>query len=530
MRVKILLCMLPVLIASVGAMKFVSDRVVGAGFSKIEQSTAASNGTRIRDGLQADLRTLSLLTRLDSVWDSPYDHLTNGETAALIEDYPPADMWESYRVSDVVVTDVNGKIVAGGNTQDGDEFAPVRDAVGADAAHFSKGDADPVCGMWRADEVLMYCTAPIVKSDGTGPSPGWLTLFQPLDDEAFAAISQRLGVEASMGVDGAAEGVVATGTNAMTVGTRIDIANDRNGAIIVAKTDRPVHVQATKTSRNVLLVTALIALVVLSSILITVEKLVLARVRRASAIMGDIESGATTKRLPHNGDDELDQLAGAANVMIDSLQEREARVSDRLALADDQLRSAHALVGTAVHEVLGYLQSVDSQTSTLNQATSEIGGLVGATAGVSSEAVAVARTARAAVDNLHSTASVIEELASFIANIADETNLLALNATIEAARSGEAGRGFGVVASEVKQLASRTAESTQRIADDIAAMRHGVSAIDAAITSMSDLTAQIEGATAGIAHAAAEQAVMTAEVATTVDASRRRIAQLADEA
>ncbi|MFX6007045.1 methyl-accepting chemotaxis protein, partial [Acinetobacter baumannii] len=70
--------------------------------------------------------------------------------------------------------------------------------------------------------------------------------------------------------------------------------------------------------------------------------------------------------------------------------------------------------------------------------------------------------------------------------IAEQTNLLALNATIEAARAGEAGRGFAVVASEVKQLASETARATEDIAGQVSAIQQATGRTVSSMAGISD--------------------------------------------
>ncbi len=84
------------------------------------------------------------------------------------------------------------------------------------------------------------------------------------------------------------------------------------------------------------------------------------------------------------------------------------------------------------------------------------------------------RDTSVAISKINEMGDKIDSIVKTIAAIADQTNLLALNATIEAARSGEQGKGFAVVANEVRDLATKTAKSTQEVTDTISRLNQAV--------------------------------------------------------
>lgn len=128
------------------------------------------------------------------------------------------------------------------------------------------------------------------------------------------------------------------------------------------------------------------------------------------------------------------------------------------------------------------------------------------------------------VVGLADTAEKVGTIVDLIRAIAEQTNLLALNATIEAARAGEAGRGFAVVASEVKQLAGQTSKATEEISRQIGAIQAATRGTVGAIRSISSTVSEVERLAGSIAAAVQEQDAASAEIfasiATAADRSK----------
>jgi methyl-accepting chemotaxis protein len=121
------------------------------------------------------------------------------------------------------------------------------------------------------------------------------------------------------------------------------------------------------------------------------------------------------------------------------------------------------------------------------------------------------------VQSLATAVKRIGEFIELIGAIASQTNLLALNATIEAARAGEFGRGFSVVAVEVKNLASQTAKATEEITSQINSIQGGTDEVVAAIHVNRGTIGEINTISAAIASAVELQNATTAEIAHSAD-------------
>ncbi|SEQ45652.1 methyl-accepting chemotaxis protein [Ectothiorhodospira magna] len=258
--------------------------------------------------------------------------------------------------------------------------------------------------------------------------------------------------------------------------------------------------------------------------------------------------GDLSHRLPIHGKDEIGQSAMAFNAMMDNFRDLISRVlhstgelaraaADLASVTErtnagvsrqrseiDQLATAMTEMNSTAHEVARNAQQSSDSTRQAEDAAQEGKHIVSGTMQRIEQLAKEVQRAADVIRELDNDSEEIGKVLDVIRGIAEQTNLLALNAAIEAARAGEAGRGFAVVADEVRSLANRTQRSTQEIQSMIErlqqASRRAVSAMDESRQSAQasrDSAAQAESSLAAITQAVTTISDVNAQVASAAE-------------
>jgi len=172
--------------------------------------------------------------------------------------------------------------------------------------------------------------------------------------------------------------------------------------------------------------------------------------------------------------------------------------------------------------------AADQLSEQVVQAIAEISAQVARGSGIGREAVARANASRVTIDALAKAADQIGDIVTVISQIAAQTNLLALNATIEAARAGEAGRGFSVVASEVKNLAMQTGRSTEQIGGKVAEIQSIARDAVSALASVTESIGELSGVSQSMSAAVEQQRAATENFASSARETGGLVSDLAD--
>jgi len=214
--------------------------------------------------------------------------------------------------------------------------------------------------------------------------------------------------------------------------------------------------------------------------------------------------------------DDFESAVGAivSNVSASAVQLESA--ASTLTRTAETTQTLSSQVADVSEQASSNMQSVATATEELSVSVEEIGRQVRDSNRIADAAVVQAKETDSRIGKLSHAAQQIGEVVKLITAIAEQTNLLALNATIEAARAGEAGRGFAVVASEVKSLASQTAKATDEISSHITGMQGATAESVAAIKEIGATIGQISSIATSIASAVEQQGAATQEIARSV--------------
>ena len=212
-------------------------------------------------------------------------------------------------------------------------------------------------------------------------------------------------------------------------------------------------------------------------------------------------------------EEQIAKFRDGVEAMLHTMTERMNVTAKSLSSIANDANDRANNAADAAKETSSNVATVAAAAEQLGASVREISSQLESAAQVVERAAEMAQGANGTIVGLAESAKRIDDVVSLIRAIAEQTNLLALNATIEAARAGEAGRGFAVVASEVKALATQTAKATDEINSQITTVQSSTHDTVEKIRSIGAVMAEISALTTNIAAAVREQEAAASEIA-----------------
>ncbi|HDZ31785.1 MAG TPA: methyl-accepting chemotaxis protein [Pseudoalteromonas sp.] len=290
--------------------------------------------------------------------------------------------------------------------------------------------------------------------------------------------------------------------------------------VVIDKDKAYVSVSNFGQTAAVFMVIGIIAIIIMMQLLL---RYLMQPMNRLNDAIKDIAQGEgdLTRRLTVENDDEFGDLSHSFNIFIEKIQHSIEQVKD----STEQLDTA---IESLVSQTHSSLSMYDDQSKRTDSVAAAINQFSATSMDISSNAESASQLAKNAdehstqnqealshsvatihqlsanmekaqqtINSLNTHTASIGQVLEVIKGVSEQTNLLALNAAIEAARAGEAGRGFAVVADEVRQLAHRTQQSTQEIEDTVSQLQKGSNlAVELMKTSLQDSEKSVQQADA----------------------------------
>jgi methyl-accepting chemotaxis protein len=277
--------------------------------------------------------------------------------------------------------------------------------------------------------------------------------------------------------------------------------NDMLGIIDMTMSTVDINNQRAQNERLYIIIAILLLVAITTTIYLNLKHFVIRPINSINEVIKDIAEGEgdLTKRLEIKSKDELGELSIWFNTFVNKLHEiivKLAQSAEQLASASNEITvsSEHCSLGSkeqanqttqisaAIEQMAATIVESSKSTGQATEQSKEAarksreGSQLAEIASKGMDEIVESALATAHnIENLAGKAKAIGEIIKVIDDIADQTNLLALNAAIEAARAGEQGRGFAVVADEVRKLAERTTKATKEIEDTIKSVQADVS-------------------------------------------------------
>jgi methyl-accepting chemotaxis protein len=381
-----------------------------------------------------------------------------------------------------------------------------------------------------ADRLALALVAPIWNTDQDGART---TVDAELADRDLSAVLAHEGEGEGKLFLGRSSG----GADATTMPTIDGVMLERPilredkviGRVAVLVNRTSLEVQQRTLTVAVIAGIAVIEVVLIIAIVAALRRLVVVPLAGTVRVLEAMANGHTDERLDDGRADEIGRLAGAVNRTVNRMRrvlevatskaEAVATASDGLVGVGGQLRKtadagraqAQSLADSA-KALSSHLAAVTAATTEMESSIREITRTAGEAVAAGGEAAQAVAEAESLMTQLGQASERISSVIQTIQRIASQTNLLALNATIEAARAGEAGRGFVVVANEVKGLSRQTAEATSGIISQVSDVRSAVAAIAGQLAAILAATRRVTEMQHTVSAAVEEQSATTAEM------------------